>query len=254
MTSAPDTANSDQREVVETYNARATSTGDIRNNWTYMTSKQLCDFRLLADAGLDDATVLNVGCFFPLDELAFVHRVRHWTAVDLGEATIREAHSVACASLPAPMLERLSFQVADGTALPFETNSFDVTMSMSTVDHIVTPEGRQKLIAEMARVTRPGGHVVVTVPNRWNRGYARRGEVYGLRLEFYEYCFSPPELHRMVRLAGLKPVRFTSTSEALRLSPRAFLPRLGGRRPLLATYNHVARYLGARMGVLAVKP
>jgi SAM-dependent methyltransferase len=127
-------------------------------------------------------------------------------------------------------------------------------MSMSTVDHVVDPEDRRRFVKEMARVTRPGGRVVVTVPNRWSRGYSEREKLYGIQSEFFEYCFSPIELRRMVRAAGLEVVRFTSTSEIPELSPRAVLPSLGQRRPLLHAYNQIARYFGSRMGILARKP
>jgi hypothetical protein len=46
----------------------------------------------------------------------------------------------------------------------------------------------------------------------------------------------------------------TSTAEVPILAPRAFAPRLDPRRPVLGTYNRVARLLGARMGLLATKP
>jgi SAM-dependent methyltransferase len=243
-----------QSEVVEVYNIRIAELTALRENWEYMTSKHLCDSALLADAGLSDAEVLNVGCFFPLDEIALVHRVKHWTATDLGESTIRFAEEAAQAELHPDLFSRLSFEVADGTALQYEDASFDVVVSLSTVDHVVSPEGRERFVREMARVTRPGGRVVITVPNRWNRGYAQRERLYGAKTEFFEHCFSPLELRRIATGAGLRVTRMTSTAEVPVLAPRAFLPRLDPRRPVLSTYNRVARFLGSRMGLLAVKP
>jgi SAM-dependent methyltransferase len=243
-----------QDEVIDIYNERIAESEALRSNWVYMTSKQLCDFALLCDADLNGAEVLNIGCFLPLDELAFVHVAAHWTATDLGEETIKHAERVAQENLEPSLMERLSFQVADGTRLPFESDSFDVAMSMSTIDHVVDRDDRSRFVIEMARVTRPGGRVIVTVPNRWSRGYANREKLYGVQSEFFEYCFSPTELRRMVRAAGLDVVRFTSTSEIPELSPRAVLPSLGQRRPLLRAYNHIARYFGSRMGILARKP
>ena len=41
-------------------------------------------------------------------------------------------------------------------------------MSITTIDHIPSREGQQKAVDEMARITKPRGHVMITVPNPWN--------------------------------------------------------------------------------------
>ena len=243
-----------QQEVVEVYNRLAPEFDQLLANWEYLTSKQLTDSALLQQAGIDDAEVLNMGCSFPIDEMACAHRTRRWVATDLGEQTIRVAEEAARRYLSDDVLSKLSFEVADGTQLPYADASFDVTVSFSTVDHVPSAEGRQRFIDEMARVTRPGGRVVVTVPNRWNRGYANRAKLLGPERAptFYEYCFSPPEIRRMVSSAGLTIQRFISTAEIPVLAPRLLLPRLQ-QRPLLSVYNRIAREFGVRMGILAVK-
>jgi SAM-dependent methyltransferase len=58
----------------------------------------------------------------------------------------------------------LSFQVADGRALPFEDASFDHAYSVSVLEHIPEP-GDEQALRELARVTKPGGRVVVTLPH-----------------------------------------------------------------------------------------
>ena len=243
-----------QQEVIEVYNRMVPEFDRLLANWEYMTSKQLCDSALLQQAEIDDAEVLNLGCSFPLDEMASAHRTRRWVATDLGEQTIRVAEEAARRHLSDEVLEKLSFEVADGTQLPYPDESFDVAVSFSTVDHVPSADGRQRFIDEMARVTRRGGRVVVTVPNRWNRGYANRAKILGpdRAPEFYEYCFSPPEIRRMVESAGLRIRRFTSTAELPVLAPRLLLPRLQ-QRPLVSVYNRIAREFGVRMGVLAVR-
>jgi SAM-dependent methyltransferase len=122
------------------------------------------------------------------------------------------------------------------------------------VDHVPDAAGRQRFIDELTRVVRPGGRVVITVPNRWSRGYATRGRWLppDQAPSFFEHCFSPPEFRGMVRRAGLSVVRFTSTAERPVLAPRLVLPRFG-LRPWLTLYNRVAREFGVRMGVLAIK-
>jgi ubiquinone/menaquinone biosynthesis C-methylase UbiE len=55
-------------------------------------------------------------------------------------------------------LPNTEFVEGDGTALPFPDASFDLGGTHRTLHHVATP-GR--IVAELARVTRPGGHVLV---------------------------------------------------------------------------------------------
>jgi ubiquinone/menaquinone biosynthesis C-methylase UbiE len=69
---------------------------------------------------------------------------------------------------------------ADGEALPFEDHSFDL-VTASYVLHVMNPDVRRRVIAEMARVLRPGGRLAtitiappssspathLTAPVRW---------------------------------------------------------------------------------------
>ena len=50
------------------------------------------------------------------------------------------------------------FVEGDGTALPFPDTSFDLAGTHRTLHHVARPE---RIVAELARVTRPGGHVLV---------------------------------------------------------------------------------------------
>lgn len=49
-------------------------------------------------------------------------------------------------------------------ALPFAANSFDTVFSTQTLEHVEAPD---LAVAEMARVLRPGGHLILTVPQTW---------------------------------------------------------------------------------------
>jgi SAM-dependent methyltransferase len=71
------------------------------------------------------------------------------------------------------------FQVFDATALPFPDGSFDLTYSVSVLEHI-EGEGDRKAIDEMVRVTKPGGYVAFNVSYKPRRreNYVER-DVYG---------------------------------------------------------------------------
>jgi ubiquinone/menaquinone biosynthesis C-methylase UbiE len=55
-------------------------------------------------------------------------------------------------------LPNTEFVEGDGTALPFADGAFDLTGTHRTLHHVTRPE---LVVAELARVTRPGGHVLV---------------------------------------------------------------------------------------------
>jgi len=55
-------------------------------------------------------------------------------------------------------LPNTEFVEGDGTALPFADSAFDLTGTHRTLHHIGRPD---LVVAEMARVTRPGGRVLV---------------------------------------------------------------------------------------------
>jgi ubiquinone/menaquinone biosynthesis C-methylase UbiE len=61
--------------------------------------------------------------------------------------------------------DHVRLALGDGTALPFRDDTFDVVYSFSTL--LLVPD-IASAIAEMARVTRPGGFVVADLAGRWN--------------------------------------------------------------------------------------
>jgi SAM-dependent methyltransferase len=59
---------------------------------------------------------------------------------------------------------RLQLEVGDGRSLPYEDAGFDAAYSVSVLEHIPEP-GDEQALRELARVTKPGGAVVVTLPH-----------------------------------------------------------------------------------------
>jgi ubiquinone/menaquinone biosynthesis C-methylase UbiE len=55
-------------------------------------------------------------------------------------------------------LPNTEFVEGDGTALPFPDGDFDLTGTHRTLHHVARPD---RVVAELARVTRRGGHVLV---------------------------------------------------------------------------------------------
>src|SRR5215470_16402359 len=75
-------------------------------------------------------------------------------ALDVGTG----AGALALALARARSLPNTEFVEGDGTALPFPDGAFDLTGTHRTLHHAA---GAERILAELARVTRPGGHVLV---------------------------------------------------------------------------------------------
>jgi ubiquinone/menaquinone biosynthesis C-methylase UbiE len=100
--------------------------------------------------------VLDVGCG-PGDDLfdmaEHVGAGGRLVGLDASEVMIAEARRRARErGLP------VTFEVGDATALPFADGTFDVCRAARLLEHLGDPGGA---LGEMARVTRPGGRIVV---------------------------------------------------------------------------------------------
>ncbi len=116
---------------------------------------------------------------------------------------------------------RLTLQVGDGRALPFEDASFDNAYSVSVLEHIPEP-GDEQALRELARVTRPGGRVVITLPHAaeyredWRDApmYADQGGSPGRH--FFQRWY---DRARLERLAAAAPGLELVSSCASRMEP-----------------------------------
>jgi SAM-dependent methyltransferase len=62
---------------------------------------------------------------------------------------------------------------ASGTELPFEPNGFDVVLSVATMHHIADASAIRRTLAEMTRVSRPGGRILIWDHNPSNPYWSR---------------------------------------------------------------------------------
>ena len=56
----------------------------------------------------------------------------------------------------------IEFRILDGTRLEFSDNYFDIVVSFETIEHTA---GYAKMLAEFARVLKPGGRLILSTPN-----------------------------------------------------------------------------------------
>jgi len=66
---------------------------------------------------------------------------------------------------------RISFYVGDARGLPLRDSSIDLVLSTSTLDHFETRDEFRRSLAEIARIIRPGGELIITLDNAYNPWY-----------------------------------------------------------------------------------
>jgi SAM-dependent methyltransferase len=175
------------------------------------------------------AHVLEIGCGAGHLTMELADRGLRVDAVDASPAMV-DATSARAGEHG--VLERVTVNVADVHELPFQTGHFDLVVAVGVIPWLHSPADA---VAEMARVLRPGGELVLTADNGARlvsftdpRGLLaltplkrvlvalrkRRGRV-SSRLHF------PSRIERMVLASGLRPL----ARRTIGFGPLSFLGR-----------------------------
>lgn len=177
---------------------------------------------LVAEALPRDGLVLEAGC--GLGQYVVLLHERGWriAGVDWSLDALRACRRVAAVPLAAMELRSLALREA----------AFDAYISLGVVEHDIA--GPDATLAEAARVLKPGGVALVSVPylngarrlgalwlTRRNQTIARRGGA------FYQYAFSRAELVAALARHGLA-TRATHPYDPARLLRRFRRPRVRG--------------------------
>jgi len=103
------------------------------------------------------ADVLEAGCGTGLLLKEIAPRARRAVGLDLSRGMLAKAAERGLDTVHASV-----------THLPFADASFDVAYSMKVLAHV---EDFPRALSEMARVVRPGGHVLIELYNPWSLRY-----------------------------------------------------------------------------------
>ena len=119
-------------------------------------SDKLADWEVLAAAGGDSLfvgkDVLDVGPLYGLEALIFAAKAKSYVVLDCSEAVLVRQP---------PMAERRFWDITH-TPWPFEGESFDTVLDLSTFDDTDAPE---TCYLEAARILRPGGLLITAFAN-----------------------------------------------------------------------------------------
>jgi SAM-dependent methyltransferase len=119
-------------------------------------------------AKLDGARVLVDGCGVGTYSTTFIDRYgAQVEAIDIELPRVMDARENGTTSAV----------VAAAEYLPYPANTFDTVFSHEVIEHVMND---REAAAEMVRVARPGGRIVIFCPNRWypfeTHGHYWRGE------------------------------------------------------------------------------
>ena len=111
--------------------------------------------------------LLDIGCGAGRHSFEGLRRGYEVVAADLDAAVLKDVKAMGAAMVAenqVPPKGSLACVNASALELPFENESFDVVIASEVLEHIPTDRAA---LAEIQRVTRPAGTVVVTVPRWW---------------------------------------------------------------------------------------
>ncbi len=145
--------------------------------------------RRLGDPGALHA--LDVGCGAGLMD-AYLGELGELEGVDPSEALVARARQEN---------PDVRYHVGDGTRLPFGDGGFDLSFAVCVLHH-VAPAARPRFAAELVRVTRPGGLVVVFEHNPLNP--LTRLAVARCAFDEDAVLLGPRETRRRLRDAGVR--------------------------------------------------
>ncbi len=105
--------------------------------------------------------LVDIGCGNGAQTLALADCARRLTGVDIDPAFVADFERAAAAG---GLADRADAVVAAGAAVPLPDGCADAVTCFTVLEHV--PDERAAL-AEMRRLLRPGGRLVLSVPNRW---------------------------------------------------------------------------------------
>jgi SAM-dependent methyltransferase len=166
--------------------------------------------------------VLEVGSSFGHMTFLLAPRFREVVAIDLSPESIELARRRAARY----GVTNVRFEVGDAERLTDITpQGFDGIFVFSTLRFCPRPE---RVLAELMKAVRPGGRVVVDVPNRDCPWYGPLKAGLGIEPHIHDRLYSAREIRRMMEAAGFRDVAVRHILFTSKRVPAALLPLFRG--------------------------
>ncbi len=166
--------------------------GDIAH-WAQSTKTSSCvDRYLLTAEDVVQKAVLNIGCFYPQDEIHYGGAASLWVAIDFCPEVIER-----CKQLP-KMHKAVEFIEMDARNLEFPDASFDTVLDFSSGDQM-DKDSYLKVLKEVVRVLKPGGSFIVTYSNN---DYFQEAKGYTIGDCGYNQLYRPSEMKELLQSHG----------------------------------------------------
>jgi ubiquinone/menaquinone biosynthesis C-methylase UbiE len=183
------------------------------------------------------STVLDVACGPGLVAFVLAEVAGHVTGLDLTPAMLDKARELQGQRGQT----NLTWQLGRAEALPYPDNSFDAVVTRFSFHHLTDPG---TALAEMVRVCRPGGRVVVAdVYTTTVEQAAEYDRLERLRDPSHVHALRLDELRPLVRQAGLAEVE-----EAFARLLMGLEPLLGASFPVAGGADEIRRVFAADLG------
>lgn len=174
------------------------------------------EFRAVASAYRDDANILDVGS----PKLLALYLARRYGVPIVSSDLVGSVHEECELYERAAWRGAIEARQCDARALPFADASFPFVYSVSVLEHI-GDDGDTRAIREIARVLKPGGQAVITLPlvpeyyERWMDGdpYGQQQRNAEGKVFFSRYYDWPALEERIVEPSGLTVQRAAAWQE-----------------------------------------
>lgn len=148
---------------------------------------------------LSGGRLLDVGCGDGTFTILLGTKFREIHGIDVQESYLMQFRQTVQNDA------RFSVSNMSASDMSFPDNHFDTLVTIETLEHVPDLIGAA---SEMSRVLKPGGELLITVPNRWfpfeNHGMRIRSRNFGSRIPLLPYV---PWLHSRLALARVFTAR-----------------------------------------------
>jgi 2-polyprenyl-3-methyl-5-hydroxy-6-metoxy-1,4-benzoquinol methylase len=178
--------------------------------------------------------VLDVGCGTGMFSHYLATKGWNVTAIDASPEMIEEARNYELRVTNYELRGEIDFQNCEIETFELAPNSFEVILCLSNLEYI---EDDEAAIEKFHQLLKPGGLLIISVPNKAGMLRKIEGVVFGIRtvtrnkifrgrgeyLKFQKRQYTPFELDILMRQFGMKKKRGMFLSGGL-TSPRWLLP------------------------------